>query len=158
MLPFEIAKILIKFNYPKKKQIFLFLIILTLIFILYSLNIFDYLAEIKIGGGVLLKLNQIIFKEFYFFLFISSIGLFQILNYIYISKENLFLFITLLIFCFPKIILQEYFEPLVIILSFTLLNFSHNNVKMFKSNKIILVFITYFILYFISSFLYRYFF
>jgi len=158
MLPFEISKILTKFNYPKKKQTFLFLIILILIFILYSLHIFDYLKEIKIGGGALLKLNQIIFKEFYFFLFISSVGLFQILNYIYISKENLFLFMTLLIFCFPKIILQEYFEPLIIILGFTLLNFSHNITKMFKSNKTILVFLTYFILYFTSSFFYRYFF
>ena len=155
-LPFEIGRFFLKFNYLKKSQVFLFFIILAIIFLMYFLNIFNYLKEIKIGGGALLKLNQILFNELYFFLFISSIGLLKIFNYIYISKENFFLFISLLIYCLPYVILQEYFEPLIIILSFTLLNFDYNVAKMLKNNKTIIVFLTYFILYYVSSFFYRY--
>ena len=123
---------------------------------MYFLNIFNYLKEIKIGGGALLNLNQVLFNDLYFFLFISSIGLLKIFNYIYISKENFFLFISLLIYCLPYVILQEYFEPLIIILSFTLLNFDYNVAKILKNNKTIIVFVTYFILYYVSSFFYRY--
>ena len=155
-LPFEIGRFFLKFNYLKKSEVFLFFIILAIIFLMYFLNIFNYLKEIKIGGGALLKLNQVLFNDLYFFLFISSIGLLKIFNYIYISKENFFLFISLLIYCLPYVILQEYFEPLIIILSFTLLNFDYNVAKILKNNKTIIVFVTYFILYYVSSFFYRY--
>ena len=77
------------FIVQKKNQILLFVSILIIIFTINFFNIFDYLENVKLGGGAFLKLNQILFNDLYLFLFISSIGLFKIINYIYISKENL---------------------------------------------------------------------
>ena len=114
IIPYEIGKMFQNIHSPKKNQILLFVSILIIIFTINFFNIFDYLENVKLGGGAFLKLNQILFNDLYLFLFISSIGLFKIINYIYISKENLILFSSLIIFCFPRFILQEYFEPLII--------------------------------------------
>lgn len=154
LIPFEIAKIFKKIHF-KINQIFLFFMILLIIITLNFFNIFDYLKETTLGGGAFLKLNNFFFKELYFFLFISSIGLLKIILYSYSSKENLLLFISLLIFCFPRFILQEYFEPLIIIIIFTILNFRYRN-HFFSDNKTITIFILYYLLYYASSFAYRY--
>tara|TARA_B100000963_G_scaffold194205_1_gene169010 strand:- start:5666 stop:6940 length:1275 start_codon:yes stop_codon:yes gene_type:complete len=155
IIPYEIGKIFQNDHRPKKNQILLFVFILIIIFTMNFFNIFDYLENVKLGGGAFLKLNQILFNDLYLFLFISSIGLFKILNYTYISKENLILFTSLIIFCFPRFILQEYFEPLIIILIFTLFDFKHSK-KIFDSNITIAIFIIYFLLYYAGSFAYRY--
>ena len=129
--------------------------ILIVIFTINFFNIFDYLKNEKLGGGAFLKLNQIFFDNLYLFLFISSIGLFKILNYICFSKENLILFISLIIFCFPRFFLQEYLEPLIIILIFTLFDFKYSK-KVFNNNITIAIFIIYFQLFYAGSFAYRY--
>ena len=151
----KIGKTFQNIRSPKKNQILLFVSILIIIFTINFFDIFDYLENEKLGGGAFLKLNQIFFDDLYLFLFISSIGLFKILNYIYISKENLILFTSLIIFCFPRFILQEYFEPLIIILIFTLFDFKYSK-KIFDNNITIAIFIIYFLLYYAGSFAYRY--
>ena len=109
------------------------------------------------GGGAILKINQILFKnQNLFFILISSIGFALIIDYIRISKKNLILFFTLLIFCFPIYILQEYFEPLIIILLFTLMDLRSSNIKLLKENKTIFIYCSYFVIYFIGSYYYRY--
>ena len=155
IIPYEIGKTFQNIRSPKKNQILLFVSILIIIFTINFFNIFDYLENVKLGGGAFLKLNQIFFDDLYLFLFISSIGIFKILNYIYISKENLILFTSLIIFCFPRFILQEYFEPLIIILIFTLFDFKYSK-KIFDNNITIAIFIIYFLLYYAGSFAYRY--
>ena len=71
------------------------------------------------------------------FILISSLGLATILHYAQISKKNLILILTLLVFCQPKFILQEYFEPLVLILLFSLFDLGKNNSVVIKENKTI---------------------
>ena len=66
------------------------------------------------------------------FFFISAIGIMFILKFASISNKNTLLFISLLIFCFPKFILQEYFEPLFLILFLTLIDFKGNDIEFLK--------------------------
>ena len=132
-LPWEFSSFLKKIEFPKKEKILIFLSILLLLSLLSFLNIFEYLNNIKLGGGAILKINQILFKnQNLFFIFISSIGFALIIDYMKISKKNLILFFSLLIFCFPIYILQEYFEPLVIILLFTLMELRKDSIKLIR--------------------------
>jgi hypothetical protein len=156
-LPWEFSSFLKKIEFPKKEKILIFLSILLLLSLLSFLNIFEYLNNIKLGGGAILKINQILFKnQNLFFIFISSIGFALIIDYMKISKKNLILFFSLLIFCFPIYILQEYFEPLVIILLFTLMELRKDSIKLIRDNKTIFIFCSYFVIYFIGSYYYRY--
>ncbi len=156
-LPFLISEIFEKIKIDKKKFLKSFSIILIVLLLLNYLNLFDYLFEEELGGGALLKLNFLLFgNTLYFFIFISAIGLYSIFKLLSISRNNLILFLSLLIFCFPKYILQEYFEPLIIILLFTLFDFKKNSTKFIKDNKNIYIFFTYYLIYFFSSYFYRY--
>ena len=118
---------------------------------------FDYLKSTQIGGGVFLKINNILFRDnLIFFLFIASLGALLIIKYLLESKKNKIIFFCLLIFCFPKIILQEYFEPLILIVLFTLMDLRSSNIKLLKENKTIFIYCSYFVIYFIGSYYYRY--
>ena len=110
-----------------------------------------------LGGGAFLKINQFFFKEnIFFFIFMSSIGAAIVINYFLISIKNKVLIFSLLIFCFPKFILQEYFEPLILVILFCLMDFKENIKNLIKEDKTIFIFVGYFILYFFSSYIYRY--
>ena len=85
-------------------------------------------------------------------------SIFNVINYITISKNNLILFFCLLIFCFPQFILQEYFEPLILILLFGLIDLNIKNSNIFKEGKTMIIFLLYYVFYYIGSFYYRYFF
>ena len=101
--------------------------------------------------------NKIIFDDnLIFFLIFSSLGIVLIFNYFLISKKNKLLFFCLLIFCFPKYILQEYFEPLILIALFTLFDLGKNNYKIFQKDKTVFMFCTFFSIYYLGSFFYRY--
>ena len=153
IVPFEISK-KIKFN---TKIIFHFIIIFFTLLLLSYLGNLDYLKFIQLGGGVFLKINHILFKEnLIFFLFITSIGATFIIKYLSESKKNKIIFFCLMIFCFPKIILQEYFEPLILIVLFTLMDLGQKNLNLFNQNKSVLIFCTYFTFYYIGTFFYRY--
>ena len=153
IIPFEISK-KIKFN---TKIIFHFIIIFFTLLLLSYLGNLDYLKFIQLGGGVFLKINHILFKEnLIFFLFITSIGATFIIKYLSESKKNKIIFFCLMIFCFPKIILQEYFEPLILIVLFTLMDLGQKNLNLFNQNKSVLIFCTYFTFYYTGTFFYRY--
>ena len=125
---------------------------------MYQFNFFDYLNETKLGGGSFLKLNQFLFKEnLIFFIFISSLGIMVISEYAKFSNKNLILLlILLLIYTTPKFIFQEYLEPLVLILFFSILDLKQETLKLIKKNENIFYFYIYFIGYYILSFYYRY--
>ena len=140
----------------KKKIIFIFSIFLILLILNYF-EIFNYLNTWYFGGGVILKFNKILFEEnLIFFLFYSSFGIFLIFKYLSISIKNRLLFLSLLIFCFPAYILQEYFEPLFLIVFFTLFDLEKNKFETFKKNKTIFIFCIYFSIYYFGSLYYRY--
>tara|TARA_B100000029_G_C17525582_1_gene941546 strand:+ start:15 stop:1349 length:1335 start_codon:yes stop_codon:yes gene_type:complete len=160
LIPFLILEIKeFGINRIFKKYYLSFSIYFVIIFILIFLNFFDFLKDLKIGGGAFLKIDYLIFnKNLMFFAFMSSLG-FSILYRIIKqdNKFNLILFFTLFIFCFPKFILQEYYEPLVIFLYFLL--FKHSLDFVFKRNINFsqFIIISYFTLYLLGSFYYRYF-
>ena len=153
LAPFEMFKNKI---FSKKNIINYSLILFILLFLNY-LDIFNYLNLLSLGGGAFLKINKIIFDDnLIFFLIFSSLGIVLIFNYFLISKKNKLLFFCLLIFCFPKYILQEYFEPLILIALFTLFDLGKNNYKIFQKDKTVFMFCTFFSIYYLGSFFYRY--
>ena len=153
-LPFQLMR---KLNYTKKSLIYFFVIFSALIIMNY-LNIFEYLNSIKFGGGVFLKINNFLFNgNLIFFLTISSLGILTIYNYFILSKKNKILLICLIVFCFPKYILQEYFEPLILVILFTLIDLGTKNLKIFHQKKVLFIFCIYFTTYYFGSFYYRYF-
>ena len=80
----------------------------------------------------------------------------MIFNYFVISKKNKVLLLSLLIFCQPRFIFQEYFEPLILILFFSLFDLKQETIKRLKENKTIIIYSIYFIAYLAASYLYRY--
>ena len=136
-----------------------FLIYFIVMIILIFSNFFNFLENLKIGGGAFLKIDYLLFgKSLMFFACMSSLGFSLVYEIIkQNNKFNLILFFSLFIFCFPKFILQEYYEPLVIFLFF--LFFKHNLNFIFKQNVNFthFIIISYFVTYLLGSFYYRYF-
>lgn len=157
LIPFKLSQYYLSRNeLVKKKDYLIFLLIFAVLIFLSFINIFDYLNNEKLGGGAFLRLNQLIFKDSLIpFLFLCSLGLLLIYKYATISKKNLILISSLLIFCLPKFILQEYFEPLIIIIFLSLLDYEENYIKLLKNDKTQFICLLYFIAYFFSSFVYR---
>ena len=144
-------------NYFSKERFLIFGFFLIIILIFNYFDIFQYIKEISLGGGVFHKINKIVFgKNIYFFLFLSAVGFLIISDYFIISKKNKVLFFSLLVFCQPKYLLQEYFEPLILILFFCLFDLKKENKKMLRENKTMFIFISYFLIYLTGGYLYRY--
>jgi hypothetical protein len=156
LIPFEISKMINKLEFPKKQNIIIFFFSFIILLVLNHFNKLNYLIANDIGGGVFLKINNLLSNNLFLFILISSIGVSFIYDYIKVSKQNLILFFCLLIYCFPKFIFQEYFEPLVIILLFTILTLKRKDLKIFKQNKTMIIFLIYFLCYYLGSFYYRY--
>ena len=55
--------------------------------------------------------------------------------------KNRLIFLSLLIFCFPAYLLQEYFEPLFLIVFFTLFDLEKINLKHLSKTKQYLFFV-----------------
>ena len=124
------------------------IILLSFLLVLFSSTIFDY--NPILGGGFFLKLSIIIFNNLYFFFVTSFIGIILIMLIFKENKNTLILFL-LLIFGFSSYqIFQKYFEPMLIILLFSIIDF--NQVKLiFKNYKSIIIFQSYFIIYLIAA-------
>ena len=155
LTPFKLSEWIKSSPSVDTKQLLIFLIIFGFLILLNYYHIFDYLKSTTLGGGVILKINQIFCDNFVLFLFISTIGFLLIYDYFFISKKNFILLISLIIFCFPKHIFQEYYEPLVIIIALTLIDLDKIKFQTLKENRTLLLFIIYFFSYYCGSFLYR---
>ena len=155
LTPFKLSEWIKSSPSVDTKQLLIFLIIFGFLILLNYYHIFDYLKSTTLGGGVILKINQIFFDNFVLFLFISTIGFLLIYDYFFISKKIFILLISLIIFCFPKHIFQEYYEPLVIIIALTLIDLDKIKFQTLKENRTLLLFIIYFFSYYCGSFLYR---
>jgi hypothetical protein len=155
LIPFVLSKFLLKPKISKKNYIIFFIFLISFL-ILNFLSYFDYLKIIELGGGAVLKISKLIFGNIFFFIALSALGGTFILSFLSFSKNNFILFFCLLIFCFPKYIFQEYFEPLVLILLFSLIDLTKEYKKTFNKNTTHIVFIFFYIFYFFGSFYYRY--
>ena len=127
-LPFMIDRNFVEDVIYRKKSNFFLAIILLIINIIF----FDYSINYT-GGGIFFQVSNVIFDNNIFFYIVTF---FSLLVLIYFSVENLnnFLIFTILIISnIQNTIYHKYYDPLVLILFFTLLNTSLN-LKFFKNN------------------------
>jgi len=161
LLPFLFIELLnsnLKFIFNNYFKSFLFSLI-TFIFLL-NMNFLDYLGEYTIAGGAILKVNYLIEKNnFLLLLVFSSIG-FSIL--VRLFKENprnnaTILLPILVIYGFPNLLYQEYFEPLILIIFFLALDTDMQKKYFNKISLSNFVFISYFAIYLIGSIYFKHF-
>ena len=126
-LPFLIdRKFLENIINSKKRNFFL-----AIIFFIINVIFFNYSTNYT-GGGVFFQISNIIFDNNVFFYFVSLLSL---LILIYFSSGNLgnfLIFFVLIISNIQNTIYHKYYDPLILILFFTLLNTSLN-LKFFKN-------------------------
>ncbi len=140
LLPFMIDKKFLKdVIYTKKINYFLviFLLIVNIIFFNYSIN--------YTGGGIFFQVSNVIFDNNIFFYIVTFFSLLVLINFSAENLNNFLIFIILIISNIQNTIYHKYYDPLVLILFFTLLN-SSLNLKFFKNRtNIIYVFGFYFV-------------
>ena len=124
------------------------IILFSFLLVIFSLLSFDY--NPSLGGGFFIKLSMIVFNNLYFFFFTSFVGIILIM-FIFKENKNSAILFLLLIFGFSSYqIFQKYFEPMLIILLFSIINFKQT--KLILNNyKNIFLFKSYFLLYLISA-------
>ena len=114
------------------------------IFLIINIFFFNYLMNFT-GGGVFFHLSNFIFKNNYFFFFISFISLIVIGIFSKNNLNNFLIIILLIISNIQNTIYHKYYDPLIMILFFTLIN-NPLNYEFFKNrNKVFYVYIFYFI-------------
>jgi hypothetical protein len=114
-------------NYYGFKTI-IFSILITLFFT------FNYPITNDFGGGFFFKISHLLFKNNYLFYFLSAISLISILILFSKNKINyLILFILFFLYNLQFTIYNKYYEPLIFIISFLLLEL--NLEKNFFSKK-----------------------
>ena len=133
-----------------------YLISLFFIYLLYLLILYDYDSELKLGKGFIHKTAILLFKEnylqeifIYFSFFVS-----WIIILIYLSdnlKDKLVIFYFFLLAIIVRPILQEYFDPLIILMAFTFFNS-----KLIINYKRSILFFLYFSILLIFSNIYYY--
>ena len=110
----------------KKKFFFIFLINLFLIYF------FDYQTSFT-GGGVFFHFSNYIFNNNYFFFVVSFLSL-SFLGYLSsLSLNNFFILLILILSNIQNTIYHKYYEPLILILFFTI--FKNADLNSFLSNK-----------------------
>jgi hypothetical protein len=124
-----------------------YLIILTFIFVIL-IYFFNYQTNFT-GGGIIYKLSNIIFVNNYFFYLFSFLGFLLIFELSYKNLNN-FLIIFLIFLSNPQLeIYHKYYEPILLIIFFTLFNFNFNRLIL---KKRIIIFYIYNLFFLIANF------
>ena len=140
LIPFLIDNRFIKnFIKPPKKDV-----LIVGVFLIINLFFFGYSTNFT-GGGVFFQLSSFFFENNYFFYLISFISLMLMGNFSKNSFSNFLIFILLIISNVQNTIYHKYYDPLIMILFFTLINNSLNNDFFKNRNKVFYVYIFYFI-------------
>ena len=138
--PFLLNKeFILNFIKPSKIE---FLIIS--IFFILNLFFFNY-AIIFTGGGVFFQLSNFFFNNNYFFFFLSFVSLMLLINFSKNNINNFLVFFLLILSNIQNTIYHKYYDPLVLILFFTLINNPLSYKFLENKNKIYLVYIFYLI-------------
>jgi len=98
-----------------------FLIVLVFLIILQQLNLLSYLGNYSLGGGAVLKFNYLIKNNnFLLLLIFAAIGASALIRFFKEDiKNNLTLLLPLIIvYGFPRLLYQEYVEPLILVIFF----------------------------------------
>jgi len=126
----------------------IFNILLVAIFIIFC-KYFTFSINDVLGGGVIYKISKAIDLNQFFFVS-CYVSLLIILANIYFDKKNFIIYLSLYL-AFPfSIIYQKYYDPLILIVFFGLLN--HNIVKKLILNKLFKINLLYF--YYLSLYLF----
>ena len=137
-----------------------FLFALTILFFLSQTNLLNYLGDYTLAGGAVLKVNYLIQKNNFFLLLIfSSIG-FSILMRFFKedTKNSLIIFLPIIIiYGFPKLLYQEYVEPLILIIFFLHLKTKLHSIYFKNISLSHFVFLSYFAIYLIGSIYFKHF-
>ena len=133
-LPFLIDRKFFENIIYDKKNIFL----LTLIFFIVNVIFFDYSINYT-GGGVFFQISNFIFNNNVFFYLISFFSLLILISLSSEDLSNFLIFFILIVSNIQNTIYHKYYDPLVLILFFTLLSTSLS-LKFFK-NKFNIIYI-----------------
>ena len=131
-----------------------FIIIFSLIFSLILITNFNYRIDLT-GGGFFLHLSNFLFKNNYLFLCMIVFFVFFSLQLIKLDyKQNLLIFVILILMVPQFSVYHKYYDPLLIILFFTIFNIGINKNYFSKNNLIFLYMFNfiYFMLTFINSY------
>ena len=151
-LPFLInRKFLENIIYGKKKNFLIALIFLVgnVIFFNYSIN--------YTGGGVFFQTSNIVFNNNVFFYLVSFFSLLILIHFSDKDLSNLLIFFVLIISNIQNTIYHKYYDPLLLILFFTLLNTSLNS-KFFKNKSNIIYVYGFYIVFILMRIAKNYFF
>ena len=151
--PFLLNKsIFSEFKKIKNLNLFIFLIIF-----LVCLFYFNYVPNYT-GGGVFLQISYYFFNNYYFFYFISLVSIFILCFFSYKNLNNFLIFSILIISNIQNTIYHKYYDPLILIIFFTII--SNYLVKNFfiKKNSIyyLYTFLCWFYLFEVSKKLFFY--
>ena len=161
LLPILIVEFLsIGFKDFFKKYSKSFFIAIAIFIILWQINILNYLSSYTVAGGAILKLSYLIQKEnFLLLLIFSSIG-FSILVQFFKedTKNNLpILLPMIIIYGFPRLLYQEYVEPLILIIFFLTINTNIKEIYFRNISASNFILIGYFGIYLIGSIYFKHF-
>jgi hypothetical protein len=108
-----------------------FLFLIAVFFFNYSINF--------TGGGIIYKLSNIIFKNNYALYLFAFLGVLLLFNLAYKNLSN-FLLILIIMLGNPQLeIYHKYYDPMLLILFFTLFNINFD--RSFNNNKIYILYI-----------------
>ena len=146
LFPFLIYK-QFNLNFLKNTKIILVSLIVSIFIILN----FDYRLDYS-GGGILLHFSNFIFDNNFLFYFFVPILIFLTIELINKNKLNNFIIILILLLITPQYhIFHKYYDPLVIVLAFTLIDFKSKHL-IYGQNKFIYALYVWNITYFLVNF------
>jgi hypothetical protein len=155
LLPFLMIELLNSgFKYFFYRYFKSFLFALTILFFLSQTNLLNYLGNYTQGGGSVLKVNYLIQKNnFLLLLVFSSIGFSILVRFIKEDTKNslIILLPVIIIYTLPKLLHQEYVEPLILIIFFLYLKTDLHKIYLKNISLSHLIFISYFAIYLIGS-------
>ena len=115
-----------------------FIIVFSVIFSLILITNFNYRIDLT-GGGFFLHLSNFLFKNNYLFLCMIVFFVFFSLQLIRLDyKQNLLIFVILILMVPQFSVYHKYYDPLLIILFFTIFNIGINKNYFSKNNLIFL--------------------
>ena len=125
------------FDFQKIKLKDLFIIIISTCILIYF---FNYKVEFT-GGGIFFKISNVIFGNNLFFYLVSVISIYVIFKKYY-TLNNTVIFLILVISNPQLTIYHKYYDPLLIILFFTIFNLKINK-DYFKNHNLIILYLFY---------------
>lgn len=137
-----------------------FFFALIIFFLLSQTNLLSYLGDYTRGGGAILKVNYLIQKNnFLLLLVFSSVGFSVLMRFFKEDAKNniIILLPILVIYGFPKLLYQEYFEPLILIVFFLTLKTDLHKIYFKNISLSNFVFLSYFSIYLAGSIYFKHF-